>query len=130
MFRAPPAVSARGGVLRAPKPSAHGRQNGGAKSLALNGPPRDSGSSVNRAKVAEEEERKRRDNAAMAAARRRTAKDVKRAQHERKQQLDEQVRKAEQTPGFFYAKKSVEAPQRSGSKRQAGKAGGRPRARG
>jgi hypothetical protein len=82
--------------------------------------------------VVEEEERKRQDNAAMAAARRRTAKDVKMAQQEQKQQLDEQVRKAEQTPGFFYAKKSVErrSAEAPRAKKQAGKTGGRPRARG
>jgi len=52
----------------------------------------------------EKEERKWQDNAAIATARLKTEKNWIKVKQEQKQQLDKQVQKAGQSPGFFAEK--------------------------
>jgi len=58
----------------------------------------------------EKEERQWQDNAAIATARLKTEKNWIKVKQEQKQQLDKQVQKAGQSPGFFSMQKRAQAP--------------------
>jgi hypothetical protein len=81
---------------------ASGRQNGSAKSLALFGKPKDSGSSINKAKREEEAAKRDADNAAMRAALAKTKAQQKKDRSVALQELAKKNAAASKRPGFFY----------------------------
>lgn len=87
-----------------------GRQNGGAKARALEGPAKDSGSELHRQRLADEQRKKRQDNKNMKVSQKEADKLFKLEQKKAFAELDRKNAQAAARAGFLSEQRYVDKP--------------------